>query len=645
MKRLLIVDGNPENLRVLSALLQANDCDVDATRQATDALARARQSPPDIIIADLLTLILDGYAPLRNWKADVQLNKIPFVVYADTSTEPTDQHIALGLGADAILLKSADPKLIMARLDEVSARYQCQQAERALHGADVATWEWDIPTGRASGNELWATMRTPWPDATEPTGRAQEVGMHPDDLPVFKAALESHLRGGSDLFENEHRIRSQSGQWRWVLDRGRVVERDSSGQPLRMAGIEIDISKFKEADAARLTIECQRRQSQKMDAIGVLAGGLAHGFNNQLAAIIGYAELAKLDLGELHPAAESIKEILMAVERSKELMQSIVNVSRPQKLNRKPLDFQRVLGESIERLRSTLPVGVELIFHEASEVPLVRADAKQLQHLLCNLVTNAWSAMEGGPGRIEIRLAACQVDEAMCHSHPILKPGSHVRLTVSDTGKGMNAATIERIFEPFFTTKPAGTGIGMGLAIAYGIGRSHQGAITVESQPGLGSTFHVYFPENAEDAAPAPVKPEFDETIRGHGEHILFLDDDEALVYLAMRFLESLGYRFTGHTVAAYAVNCFRANPRDFDLVITDLNMPGMSGIDVAKKLIQIQPEALIVLASGELKESEIEKANTLGIETILKPNSLEGLGMVVRRLLSARSVVRPEPA
>ncbi len=428
----------------------------------------------------------------------------------------------------------------------------------------------------------------------------------------------------------------QSGVWRHRRKDGGTIEVEVASHTLEFGGRQAKLVLAHDI-TERGRLEQQVRQSQKMEAIGQLAGGIAHDFNNLLGTIIGNAELARLDLSHGHAALASIQEILRAGQRAKELVQRLLSFGRPHEPEREAIALQPILEEAVRLLRSTLPAGVELVVRAAPGAPAVQADASQIHQIMLNLATNAWHAMESCGGRIEIRLEECRVDSRLSQANPDLRPGPHVRLSVSDTGKGIDPAILGRIFEPFFTTKPAGQGTGLGLSVVHGIMRSHGGAVVVESEPGRGSTFHLYFPASTEPAAATVAAPPAAD-IHGHGEHILYLDDEEPLVYLAVRFLERLGYRVTGYTRASEALDAFRADAQSFDLIITDFNMPGMSGMDVAQQLISIRPDAPVVLSSGYLRPAEIEKARSLGVrEVILKPNTVEELGPLVQRLLSAR--------
>jgi len=411
-----------------------------------------------------------------------------------------------------------------------------------------------------------------------------------------------------------------------------------TGEVIGLIGAVLEITERKQAEELQQKLEEQLRQSQKMEAVGTLAGGIAHDFNNLLSAILGNAELAHQDIDSAHPVQVSIEEIRRAGQRAKQLVQRLLAFGRPQESERKPVQLAPIVEEAIRLLRSTLPAGVELNFN-ATATAAVRADASQVHQVVLNLATNAWHALSNHAGHIDIRLAACRVDSSLRRLHPELQVGPHVQLTVSDSGSGIDAAILNRIFEPFFTTKPAGQGSGLGLSVVHGIVRSHGGAIGVESQPGHGTTFNIYFPACDDSAVSTAGTTAI--SVRGSGERILFIDDEEPLVYLTVRFLERLGYRVDGYTQATEALASFAADPDGYDLAITDYNMPGMTGLEVAQRLLQIRPNATVVLASGYVRPQEIEQARALGIrEIILKPNTVEELAPVVQRLLAERGQV-----
>jgi PAS domain S-box-containing protein len=384
----------------------------------------------------------------------------------------------------------------------------------------------------------------------------------------------------------------------------------------------------------RVQLEAQLRQAQKMESIGQLSGGIAHDFNNILGVILGNAQLARTDVGPGHPALESLEEILKAGRRAKNLVQQILTFARQHPQEQHVIALQAVLNESVKLLRATLPAGVELVSSIAADTPDVLADSTQLQQVILNLGTNAWHALEGRPGCITLTLARLEVDTELARNHADLRPGPYARLSISDTGKGIEAAMLERIFEPFFTTKAPGQGTGLGLAVVHGIIKNHSGAVTVTSQPGVGSTFHLYLPaanaevERADSDLPSP--------FNGQGQHILYLDDEADLVWLAVRMLERFGYRVSGFTRPEEALNTFRENPQQFDLVVTDYNMPIRSGLDVSAEILAIQPGMPVVLSSGYITEELRDRALRIGIrDLVYKPNTMEGLCDTIHRLIS----------
>ena len=387
-----------------------------------------------------------------------------------------------------------------------------------------------------------------------------------------------------------------------------------------------DITERKRAEAAQAQAEAQLRESQKMEALGTLAGGVAHDFNNALATIIGNAELARQDVGSEHLALESLNEIIKASHRAKNLVQQILAFSRRQTVERKVMPLGPAVDEATRLLRSTLPAGITLNVDLAPDAPAVSADSNQIQQIVLNLGNNAWHAVRGArrAGVIDIRLTA-----KARHGRRF------ARLSVSDNGTGMDEATRQHIFEPFFTTKEVGEGTGLGLSVVHGIANDHGASVEVESTLGKGTTIAIDFPAvQTSDAQAAAPKTALDRNAadelpskQGEGKYILYVDDDESIVFLMTRMLARHGYRVSGHVDPREALAIARAEHGQIDLAVTDYNMPGMSGLEFASALKEIVPDLPVVLATGYITEELRQYAPSAGIsELIYKPNSVDEL-------------------
>jgi PAS domain S-box-containing protein len=403
-----------------------------------------------------------------------------------------------------------------------------------------------------------------------------------------------------------------------------------------------DVTERRQADSARTKLEAQLRQSQKLEAIGALAGGIAHDFNNVLGAILGHAELLQLDLPPGSPGAESVAEILKAARRSSEVVRQMLTFSRRQDQPRGPLDLALVVKEACKFLRASIPVSIDIEVKISSSVPQVLGDPGQLHQVLMNLATNSRQAMEGRNGRMSIGLHAVDVDATMAQAQGNLAPGRYVRLSVTDTGVGMDAATLDRLFEPFFTTKGPRQGAGLGLAVVHGIVRSHGGGVTVYSQPGQGTTFHVFIPALVPKAAEVVAEPPL--PARGRGERILYVDDEIALAKVADRMLRSMGYEVTFFTRPTEALAALATDPMRFQLVIADLTMPGMSGLELARRVREIRYGMPFLLTTGYHGTEDTGELSALGIaELLTKPVNTERLAKAVRGVLDVSQPAQSE--
>jgi PAS domain S-box-containing protein len=390
-----------------------------------------------------------------------------------------------------------------------------------------------------------------------------------------------------------------------------------------------DITARSRAEAERVSLEAQLRESQKMQAVGTLAGGVAHDFNNILAAILGNSELAREDSAGNKRALESIDEIRKAATRARDLVQQILSFSRRQPTERKLLKLDAVVEESRRLLRATLPMRLSMAVQCDKGTPNVLADATQIQQVIINLATNAMQAMPTGQGRIDIHLGTIALDQYLLTKQPKLQAmatrhsGHAVRLSVQDSGPGIPPEMVGRIFEPFFTTKPVNEGTGLGLSVVHGIVDGHEGVIAVTSMVGVGTTFDIYLPVATEGAV---FKPSTLPTItsgslavkKATGLRLLYLDDDDAIVFLTSRLLGRKGFCISPFSNQQEALDTVRATPNAFDVVVTDYNMPGISGVDVANEIRAIRSDLPVIIASGFVDEDLQAKAVAAGVKALI---------------------------
>jgi len=395
-----------------------------------------------------------------------------------------------------------------------------------------------------------------------------------------------------------------------------------------------DIGERKQAETVRERLEQQLRQSQKMEAIGTLAGGIAHDFNNILTAIIGYTELLSSQLRGQAKAEERLGEIAKAGARAKELVSQILTFSRRQERVRSATSLGAAVEEALKLLRAAIPASIEIDAAVAPDLPPVLADPTQIHQVVMNLAANAAAAMKSGPGFLRVRCESVELDGAAAATHADLRPGRWIRLEVADTGCGMTPDVMERIFDPFFTTKGPGEGTGLGLSVVHGIVKDHEGAIQVDSTPGVGTSFRIFFPALAETVL-SKSRPRT-ESAGGHGERVLCVDDEPALAELMRSQLEARGYRVTAFASPMEAWLDFSAHPESYDIVVTDLTMPQLSGADLAERILRLRPDMPIVMATGYGTALQEERARDMGLRRLLlKPFTMAVLDEAIQEVLA----------
>ena len=408
--------------------------------------------------------------------------------------------------------------------------------------------------------------------------------------------------------------------------------KDDEGEPKYLIAIGRDVTDRKQVENEKNKLEARLHQSQKMESIGTLAGGIAHDFNNILFPIVGHTEMLLEDVPEDSPYRDSLNSIYMSALRAKNLVKQILTFSRQEKNELKLMKIQPIIKEALKLIRSSIPATIEIKQNIPSDCGAVNADPTQIHQIVMNLTTNAYHAMEEAGGELSVSLKEVEFGEHDIIA-PDMIPGTYACMTVADTGKGMDKALMEKIFDPFFTTKKLGTGTGMGLSVVHGIVISMDGIIRVDSEPGKGSQFHIYFPVSKRFPEEQPFPPK--QHIPCGSERILLVDDEEAILTMEKLMLERLGYQVTSRTSSLEALEAFHANPDKFDLVITDMAMPNMSGDKLAGELIKIRPDIPILLCTGFSETMSEQKATSLGIMGfLLKPIVMKDLAQKIREVL-----------
>ena len=512
------------------------------------------------------------------------------------------------------------------RLREALARMRAseERMKLALDSVSDAVWDMRVDTGETYFSSRWYTMLGYAPGEPPASYETWRSLVHPDDLLSAEDTFQRHLESGSP-FEMEFRMKSSDGTWRWILARGKTVERDAKGNALRMLGTHMDITD-------RKYMEERLQQSQKMEAIGTLAGGIAHDFNNILAAIIGYTELV------LHAPAkdadrntERLQGVISAAERAQELIQQILTFSRAGEKRFKSMDISPVVKETIKFVRASLPSFVEIRTSLAEETLYISGNATQIHQVVMNLSTNAAQSMPKG-GILSVTLSGVTLDNEFVRHFPDLSAGEFVKLTVADTGCGIPSDDLPKIFDPFFTTREKEQGTGMGLSLVHGIVKEHGGEILVHSTLGEGTRFEVYFPAAVKEAQQ---DRRHQEPFLSGSERVLMVDDEEVLSEIVRDMLEEMGYTVTSMTDGAGALELFTRQPERYDIILTDVTMPGMTGIRLASECRRIRSDIPIILWSGNKSHVSGEEMRTAGISQLLqKPVKQADLGAAIREAL-----------
>ncbi len=454
---------------------------------------------------------------------------------------------------------------------------------------------------------------------------------HPEDVDLVKTSLQKLTKGEIEFDSYEQKFLRQDGHTCWALVSTSLLN-DSEGNPLHFISLFQDLTEKRMTEKENIKLEAALQQAQKMEAIGTLAGGIAHDFNNILSGILGYAQLGMMESDPGSDTYRWLQGVQEACDRATELVRQILTFSRQGQQEKAPIQIHLIVKEALKLLRATLPLNIEIQEKISIESAVVLADATQIHQLVMNLCTNAYHSMLDKGGTLAVILETQQISADACTEHFDLKPGPYLKLTISDTGCGMDDATLNKIFDPYFTTKAPDKGTGLGLSVVHGIVESHDGVISVKSKPGLGTRFEVHFPlvtivKTAADAG--------DESIPAGSERILLVDDENPVVETGKSILEKLGYQVKGFTNPQKAFEEFAARRDEFDLVITDMSMPFLTGEELSKRLMKIRPDIPILLCTGYSDRIDAASAYEMGIKKFLiKPLEMAKLARTIREVL-----------
>jgi len=661
--KILAIDDNRDNLLTLRALLKIflPDASLITSQSAPDGIRRARLENPDVILLDIQMPGMDGFQGTSRLKANLATQHIPIILVTAHRTDSACKVRGLECGADAFLSKPIDEselvaqikamvrikrtedalreerdtleelvqkrtsellranqelKVNLARLAESEERYT-----RAVHGTSDGLWDWNLVTGEQYLSPRWKELLGFADDEVENHADTFFSRLHPDDVPLVLAALDAHLTGRAP-YHVEMRLRTKDDHYLRFRSRGQA-EWNDHGEAVRMAGAITDITE-------RGQMEEQLRQSQKMEAVGQLAGGVAHDFNNILTVIAGYANILKMDLSRDSKQLEVVEQIVIAAERAAQLTRGLLAFSRKQAMAPQKIDVGEIVQRVEKFLVRVIGEDIQLKTELLSDPLPVFVDLGQMEQVLINLAANARDAMAQG-GVFTISTGLLDVDASappFCGA-----PGRYAVVTVSDNGKGMDAETSKRIFEPFFTTKEVGKGTGLGMAIVYGIVQQHKGFITVSSRLGEGTTFIIYLPiidgkqavlsEEASPAAPAPGT-----------ETILVAEDDPSVRNLVDMVLTKFGYQVILAENGQEVVDSFAANRDKIGLILMDIIMPKKNGIEAFAEIKKLHPEVKVLFTSGYTSDFIQSRGMQEGVELIMKPVQPVELLRKVREVL-----------
>ena len=635
---LLILDHNGPQLADLRETLSHVECDVVMSHTWKDAIAQVSDREFALILLNDELLGRHGYHFIEKIKQAGSDASVPVILLSSESRNQTNIHMGYEAGAADYIITPVEPFVLKNKVNVFIELYRQKKAhERA--GEKIKSSERKYRNLFDTSRDGIAFLSIEGYIENANKAFCEMVGYTMNELRFLsyrEYTPEAHISYYEEIIENQMMPRGYSDEFRnEILNKNGILTpvvvrlwlvRDDKGRPLRMLKILRDITRQNQ-------LEAQLRQSQKMESIGTLAGGIAHDFNNILGVIMGYAQLAQLNIADQAAARQNLDNVMVACNRAKDLVSHILAFSRQTESARKPVKINRIITEALKLLRASLPSTIEITQDIEKENTLVNTDPTEIHQIIMNFCTNALHAMERKGGVLSVTLKPIEIDHLNALNIKDIVPGPYLKLTVSDTGCGIEKAVMERIFDPYFTTKRKDEGTGLGLAVVHGIVKAHDGFINVHSEIDKGTVFEVFFPRVKMEANPAEVRRT---GIPKGTERILFVDDEQALVDLEKIMLQRLGYQVVSESSSVAALDMFAAAPDAFDLVITDMTMPKMTGDELSRNILSIRPNIPIILCTGYSHQISPEKASEIGIRALLhKPIEIRELASAIRKVLS----------
>ena len=580
----------------------------------------------------------------------IRLHRSTRTVTGDHSVLPRDESFIREIDELAVSFSDMITRLhqsMMKLVSEISERKAAEESlrkgeerlEMALQGTRAGTWDWNIPEGSIEVNDRWAeilgySLEELLPISPETWRKL----VHAEDMQESDRLLEAHIAGETDYYESAYRMRHKNGSWMWIVDRGRMTERDPDGKPLRIVGTHVDITARVDAEHARKELEERIRDTQKLESIGRLAGGVSHDLNNLLTPILGYGELLEENLQPEDPNRSSVEEIVRAAIRAKELVSQLLAFSRRQTLEFRVIDLNAVVLSFENLLKRTIRENIRIDLISSGSPVWVVGDAGQLEQVLMNLTLNAQDAMPEG-GELTVRTGVTQLEKRDARIHGDTEPGIYGVLEITDTGAGMDEETMQKIFEPFFSTKGK-LGTGLGMATVHGIVRQHHGGVSIASEPGTGTVISVYIPAGAEPCVETDPPLSRKKDLTG-SETILLVEDEEQVRNITLTILGRLGYKVIPADSGEQALELLDRHEGVVHLVLTDVMLTGINGRDLWDRIREGRPGIRVLFMSGYTEAVvDGEGFQRECSAFIQKPFSITGIAARIRDVLDGDQAV-----